>query len=53
MHQVRYAQDEIVWGEVNPAAQKIEVHVLPPVIQDVASTARCPCTKPGSSDDLM
>lgn len=36
MHQARYAQDEIVWGEVNPAAQKIEVQVLRPVVQYVA-----------------
>ena len=36
MHQVSHAQDEIVWGEVNPAAKKIEVHVLRPVVQNVA-----------------
>lgn len=36
MHQIRNAQDEIVRGEVNPAAQKIEVQVLRPVVQYVA-----------------
>ena len=47
MHQVRYAQDEIVWGEVDPAAQKIEVHVLRPVVQNVAQQREVPLHKAG------
>ena len=35
MHQVRNTQDEIVFAEVNPTTQEIEVDVRTPVVQDV------------------
>ena len=42
MHQVRYAQDEILLGEVNPFAQQIEVSVRTPVVQDLSQQREVP-----------